>query len=60
MTGDIVQMGAYISAGLACTGMAGAAVCVGHVVGNFLSCASRNPSPARGQTATLFIGFPFA
>jgi hypothetical protein len=26
MTGDIVQMGAYIGAGLACTGMGGAAV----------------------------------
>ena len=25
MTGDIVQMGAYIGAGLACTGMGGAA-----------------------------------
>jgi len=37
MTGDIVQMGAYIGAGLACTGMGGAAVGVGHVVGNFLS-----------------------
>ena len=26
MEGDIVQMGAYIGAGLACTGMGGAAV----------------------------------
>ena len=31
MEGDIVQMGAYIGAGLACTGMGGAAVGVGHV-----------------------------
>ena len=30
MEGDIVQMGAYIGAGLACTGMGGAAVGVGH------------------------------
>ncbi|MDO7656185.1 MAG: F0F1 ATP synthase subunit C, partial [Paracoccaceae bacterium] len=56
MTGDIVQMGAYIGAGLACTGMGGAAVGVGHVVGNFISGALRNPSAAGGQTATMFIG----
>ncbi len=37
MEGDIVQMGAYIGAGLACTGMGGAAVGVGHVVGNFIA-----------------------
>ena len=43
MEGDIVQMGAYIGAGLACTGMGGAAVGVGHVVGNFLSGALRKP-----------------
>ena len=53
MEGDIVQMGAYIGAGLACTGMGGAAVGVGHVVGNFLSGALRNPSAAAGQTATV-------
>ena len=43
MEGDIVQMGAYIGAGLACTGMGGAALGVGNVVGNFLSghCATR-------------------
>jgi len=43
MEGDIVQMGAYIGAGLACTGMGGAAVGVGHVVGNFIAGALRNP-----------------
>ncbi len=59
MEGDIVQMGAYIGAGLACTGMGGAAVGVGHVVGNFLSGALRNPSAAAGQTATMFIGIAF-
>ena len=41
MEGDIVQMGAYIGAGLACTGMGGAAIGVGHVVGNFLAGALR-------------------
>ena len=60
MEGDIVQMGAYIGAGLACTGMGGAAVGVGHVVGNYISGALRNPSAAAGQTATMFIGIAFA
>ena len=58
--GDLVQMGALIGAGLACTGMGGAAIGVGNVVGNFLSGALRNPSAAAGQTATLFIGIAFA
>ena len=31
MEGDIVQMGAYVGAGLACTGMGGAAIGVGPV-----------------------------
>ncbi len=43
-------LGKYIGAGLACTGMGGAAVGVGHVVGNYLSGALRNPSAAGGQT----------
>jgi len=60
MEGDIVQMGAYIGAGLACTGMGGAAVGVGNIVGNFLAVALRNPSAAAGQTAMLFIGIAFA
>ena len=47
-------MGAYIGAGLACTGMGGAAVGVGHVVGNFLAGALRNPSAAAGQTADVY------
>ena len=58
MEGDIVQMGAYIGAGLACMGMGGAAMGVGNVAGNFLAGALRNPSAAAGQTATLFIGKP--
>ena len=60
MEGDIVQMGAYIGAGLACTGMGGAAVGVGHVVGNFIAGALRNPSAAAGQAATMFIGIALA
>ena len=57
---DLIQMGAYIGAGLACTGMGGAAIGVGHVVGNYLSGALRNPSAAAGQTATMFIGIAFS
>ena len=34
--GNLVEMGKLIGAGLACTGMGGAAIGVGHVVGNFL------------------------
>ncbi|MCA8879485.1 MAG: F0F1 ATP synthase subunit C [Rhodobacteraceae bacterium] len=60
MEGDIVQMGAYIGAGLACMGMGGSAMGVGNVAGNFLAGALRNPSAAGEQTATLFIGIAFA
>ena len=60
MEGEFVEMGKLIGAGLACTGMGGAAVGVGHVVGNFLSGALRNPNAAAGQTATMFIGIAFA
>ena len=52
--------GKYIGAGLACIGMAGAAMAVGNVAGNYLSGALRNPSAAASQTATLFIGMAFA
>ena len=60
MEGSIVEMGALIGAGLACTGMGVAAIGVGNVVGNYLAGALRNPSAAAGQTATLFIGIAFA
>ena len=56
MEGEFVEMGKLIGAGLACTGMGGAAIGVGHVVGNYLSGALRNPNAAAGQTATMFIG----
>ena len=56
---DLIKMGAYIGAGLACCGMGGAAVGVGTVVGNFISGALRNPSAAAAQTATMFIGIAF-
>ncbi len=53
-------LGKYIGAGLACLAMAGAGIGVGHVAGNFLAGALRNPAAAREQTATLFIGMAFA
>jgi F-type H+-transporting ATPase subunit c len=53
-------LGKYIGAGLACTAMGGAGVGVGHVVGNYLAGALRNPAAAAGQTATMFLGIAFA
>lgn len=53
-------LGKYIGAGMACTGMGGAGIGIGLVVGNFLSGALRNPSAAGGQTATMFIGIAFS
>ena len=53
-------LGKYIGAGLACLAMAGAGIGVGHVAGNFLADALRNPAAAQQQTATLFIGMAFA
>ena len=37
MEGNIADMGQFIGAGLACIGMGGAGIGVGHVAGNFLS-----------------------
>ncbi len=54
------DMGKFIGAGLAAIGSGAAAIGVGHVAGNFLSGALRNPSAAAAQTATLFIGIAFA
>jgi len=50
----------YVGAGLACTAMGGAGVGIGHVVGNYLAGALRNPAAAAGQTATMFLGIAFA
>ena len=60
MEGNIVQMGAFMGAGIACIGMGGAAVGVGNVVGTYIAGALRNPSAAGGQLATMFIGIAFA
>ena len=46
-----------IGAGLACSGMIGAGVGLGHIFGNYLSAAIRNPSAAAGQFGNLIFGF---
>lgn len=50
----------YIGAGLACFGMAGTALGLGNIFGNYLSGAMRNPSAAPGQFTNLLIGFALA
>ena len=57
---NLGQLGQYLGAGLACVGMAGAAMGVGNVAGNYLAGALRNPSAAPGQMANLFVGIAFA
>jgi F-type H+-transporting ATPase subunit c len=53
-------LGKYIGAGLAAIAMGGAGIGIGHVVGNYLSGALRNPAAAKEQTAMLFMGIAFA
>jgi F-type H+-transporting ATPase subunit c len=53
-------LGKYIGAGLAAIAMGGAGIGNGHVVGNYLSGALRNPAAAKEQTAMLFLGIAFA
>ena len=60
MEGDIVTMGAYIGAGLACMGMGGAAIGVGKIVGDFLNAALSMPNRSAGQNANMFVGIAFA
>jgi F-type H+-transporting ATPase subunit c len=47
----------YIGAGLACFGMAGAAIGVANIFGNFLTGALRNPAAAASQSGNLIFGF---
>jgi len=47
----------YIGAGIACIGMAGAAIGVGNIFGSFLSGALRNPSAAGAASGNLIFGF---
>ena len=47
----------FIGAGIATFGMAGAALGVANIFGNFLSGALRNPSAAPSQFGNLIFGF---
>jgi len=47
----------YIGAGLSTIGIAGAAIGLGSIFGNYLSSAVRNPSTADGQFGRLILGF---
>jgi F-type H+-transporting ATPase subunit c len=50
-------VGKALGAGLACFGMAGTALGLGNLFGQFLSGALRNPSAADSQRGTLLLGF---
>ena len=47
----------FIGAGLSTIGIAGAALALGNIFGNFLGGALRNPSAADGQFGRLILGF---
>ena len=49
-----------IGAGIACIALGGAGIGIGHIFGNYLSGALRNPSAAPGQFTNLLIGFALA
>ena len=53
-------LGKYIGAGLAAIALAGAGVGIGHIFGNYLSGALRNPSAAQQQFPNLLLGFALA
>lgn len=46
-----------IGAGIACIALAGAGLGIGHIFGNYLSGALRNPSAADSQRTNLLLGF---
>ena len=47
----------FIGAGLACFGMAGTALGLGNIFGNYLAGALRNPAAAASQFSNLIFGF---
>ena len=47
----------FIGAGIACFGMAGAAIGVANIFGSFLTGSLRNPSAAPSQFSNLIFGF---
>lgn len=52
-----IEAARLITAGLACIAMAGAAIGVGLIFGNYLQAAIRNPAAAQGQFGNLIFGF---
>jgi len=50
----------YIGAGLAAIGLAGAGIGIGHIFGNYLAGALRNPAAADSQRMNLYMGFALA
>ena len=50
----------YIGAGLAAIGLAGAGIGIGHIFGNYLAGALRNPAAADSQRMNLLMGFALA
>lgn len=46
-----------IGAGIACIALAGAGLGIGHIFGNYLSGALRNPAAADSQRTNLLLGF---
>jgi len=49
-----------IGAGIACIALAGAGVGIGHIFGNYLAGALRNPAAAQAQFPNLLLGFALA
>lgn len=47
----------FIGAGIAAIGMGCAGIGVGHIFGNYLAAAIRNPAAAAGQFTNLIFGF---
>jgi F-type H+-transporting ATPase subunit c len=47
----------FLGAGIACIGMGTAGIGLGHIFGNYLAGALRNPSAADGQFGRLIFGF---
>ena len=46
-----------IGAGIAAISLGGAGIGIGHIFGNYLAGALRNPSAADSQRGTLLLGF---
>jgi F-type H+-transporting ATPase subunit c len=47
----------FLGAGIACIGMGLAGLGLGHIFGNYLAAAVRNPAAADGQFGRLIFGF---